>query len=38
MVGSTVDGPDLQNVAVRETSQTTSPTYLNLQVRLELKI
>jgi len=38
VVGSTVDGPDLQNVAVRETSQTTSPTYLNLQVRLELKI
>ena len=27
VVGSTVDGPDLQNVAVRETSQTTSPTY-----------
>ena len=38
VVASTVDGPDLQNVAVRETSQTTSPTYVNLQVRLELKI
>ena len=38
VVGSAIDGTDLQNVAFRETSQTTSPTYLNLQLRLELKI
>ncbi len=38
VVGSAIDGTDLQNVAFRETSQTTSPTYLNVQFRLELKI
>ena len=30
--GSVVDG------GVRETSQTTAPTYLNVQVRLEIKL
>ena len=38
IVGGTVDGTSLSNVAFRETSQTTSPTYLNVQARLELKI
>jgi len=38
VTGSTVDGPDLQGLPVRETAQTTAPTYLNLQLRLELKI
>jgi iron complex outermembrane receptor protein len=38
VVGSAVDGTTLANMAFRETSQTTSPTYLNLQARLELKI
>ena len=36
--GSAVDGPDLQGVPIRETSRTTSPTFVNLQLRLELKI
>ncbi|MEO5844027.1 MAG: TonB-dependent receptor [Caldimonas sp.] len=38
IVGGAVDASTLQDVAFRETSQTTSPTYINLQVRLELKI
>ena len=38
VVGSAIDGTDLNNAAFRETSQTTSPTYLNVQFRLELKI
>ena len=38
ITGSGVDGPDLQGVPVRETSQTTAPTYLNVQMRLELKL
>ena len=38
VTGSTVDGPDLQGVPVRETSQTTAPTFLNVQLRLELKV
>ncbi len=38
VVGSSVDGPDLQGIPVRETSRTTSPTYLNVQLRLELKL
>ena len=36
--GSTVDGPDRQGVLVRESSRTTAPTFVNLQVRLELKL
>jgi len=32
------DATDLQGVAFRETAQTVSPTWLNLQLRLELKI
>lgn len=36
--GSTVTGPDLQGVPVAERSETTSPTYLNMQLRLELKL
>jgi outer membrane receptor for ferrienterochelin and colicins len=36
--GSAVDGLDLQGVPVRETLQTRAPTYLNVQVRVELKL
>ena len=36
--GSAVDGLDLQGVPVRETLQTRAPTYVNVQVRLELKL
>ncbi|MEO8079931.1 MAG: TonB-dependent receptor [Caldimonas sp.] len=38
VTGSGVDGPDLRGVPVREASRTTAPTYLNLQLRLELKL
>ena len=36
--GSTVDGPDLQGIPVRETSRTAAPTFINLQLRLEMKL
>ncbi|HEX7439272.1 MAG TPA: TonB-dependent receptor, partial [Caldimonas sp.] len=36
--GSTVDGPDLQGIPVRENSRTTAPTFVNLQLRLEMKL
>ena len=35
---STVDGPNVQGVAVRETSQTTQPTFVNVQLRVEMKL
>ena len=35
---STVDGPNFQGVPVRETSQTTQPTYVNVQLRVEMKL
>ena len=35
---SAVDGPNAQGVPVRETSQTTQPTYVNVQLRLEMKL
>ena len=38
VTGSAVDATDLLGAAFRETSQTVSPTWLNLQLRLELKI
>ena len=38
VLGSAVDGPDLQNVAVREASRTTQPTYVKAQLRLEMKL
>ncbi|MGZ5240790.1 MAG: TonB-dependent receptor domain-containing protein, partial [Caldimonas sp.] len=38
LTGSTVDGPDLQGIPVRETSRTTAPTFVNLQLRLEMKL
>jgi outer membrane receptor for ferrienterochelin and colicins len=38
VTGSSVDGPDLQGFGVRESSQTTAPTFINVQVRLELKL
>ena len=38
LFGSTVDGPDLQGIPVRETSRTTSPTFVNVQLRLEIKL
>jgi outer membrane receptor for ferrienterochelin and colicins len=36
--GSSVDGPDLQGVPVRESSRTTAPTFVNVQLRLEMKL
>ena len=38
VTGSTVDGPDIQGVPVRETSRTTAPTFINVQLRLEMKL
>ena len=38
VTSGSVDGPNLQGIAVRETAQTTAPTYVNVQVRLELKL
>ena len=38
LTGSTVDGPDITGVPVRETSQTRAPTFLNVQLRLEMKL
>ena len=37
VTGSTVDGPDIQGVPVRESSQTRAPTFINVQLRLEMK-
>ena len=36
--GGTVVGPDLQGTPVSERSETASPTYVNVQLRLELKL
>ena len=36
--GSSVDGPDIQGIPVRETSQTRAPTFINVQLRLEMKL
>jgi iron complex outermembrane receptor protein len=38
VTGGTVDGPDRQGIPVRETSRTTQPTYLNAQLRMEMKL
>jgi outer membrane receptor for ferrienterochelin and colicins len=38
VTGSAVDGLDLQGVPIRETSQTRAPTYVNVQVRVEMKL
>ncbi len=38
LTGSAVDGPDISGVPVRETSQTRAPTYINVQLRLEMKL
>jgi iron complex outermembrane receptor protein len=38
LTGSSVDGPDIQGIPVRETSQTRAPTFINVQLRLELKL
>jgi outer membrane receptor for ferrienterochelin and colicins len=38
VIGSGFDGPDIQGVPVRETSRTTAPTFINVQLRLELKL
>jgi len=35
---SAVDGPNAQGVPVRETSQTTQPTYVNVQLRVEMEL
>ena len=38
LTGSSVDGPDIQGIPVRETSQTRAPTFINVQLRLEMKL
>ncbi len=38
LTGSTVDGPDILGVPVRESAQTRAPTFINVQVRLEMKL
>ena len=38
VTGGTLDGPDRQGIAVRETSRTTQPTYVNAQLRMEMKL
>ena len=38
LTGSSFDGPDIQGIPVRETSQTRAPTFINMQLRLELKL
>ena len=38
LTGSTVDAPDIQGMPVRESSQTRAPTFINVQVRLEMKL
>lgn len=38
LTGGSLDFDNLNNVPVRETSTTTAPTYLNLQIKLELKL
>ena len=38
VTGSGFDGPDISGVPVRETSRTTAPTFINVQLRLELKL
>jgi len=38
LTGSSFDGPDIQGVPVRETSQTRAPTFVNVQLRLEMKL
>jgi iron complex outermembrane receptor protein len=38
VTGSAVDGPDAFGVAVRESAQTRAPTYINVQLRLEMKL
>ena len=38
VTGSSVDGPDVLGRNVRETSLTSGPTFVNLQLRLEMKL
>ena len=38
LTGSSVDGPDIQGIPVRESSQTRAPTFINVQLRLEMKL
>ena len=38
LTGGSIDFDNLNNAPVRETSTTTAPTYLNLQIRLEMKL
>ena len=38
VTGSAIDGPDAFGVPVRETAQTRAPTFINVQLRLELKL
>ncbi len=36
--GSSVDGQDITGLPVRETSSSTAPTFVNVQVKLEMKL
>jgi len=38
LTGSSVDGPDIQGIPVRETSQLRAPTFINVLLRLEMKL
>ena len=38
LFGASVDGPDIQGRNVRERSTTTQPTFVNAQLRLEMKL
>ncbi|HEY2560041.1 MAG TPA: hypothetical protein VGI48_10075 [Caldimonas sp.] len=38
VTGGAVDGPDFFGVPVRETSETRAPTFINVQLRLEMKL
>jgi len=38
ITGSAVDGPDAFGVPVRETATTRAPTFINVQLRLEMKL
>jgi len=38
LTGTSVDGPDIQGIPVRESAQTRAPTFINVQLRLEMKL
>jgi len=38
LTGGSFDGTDIQGIPVRETSETRAPTFINVQLRLEMKL